>query len=412
MSFYSLLNPKKNLTIKNRTFSVWREFPTQQKAFDFVDAKPSKDHSLDLAIFSFEYNEKEPGLRKFLVSSSKKDFYYEYMEMNHQDRHFYEMIRESYPCCLYFDLEFCINSNPSIDGDQMLNHFKITIMDKLCKDFSLDRDQVKVIDLVSTTETKFSHHLIFRINGWMFENNAECGIFASTLLDETGNEFLVVNKQQEPVSLVDLSVYSKNRNFRLVLSSKIGKNAVFSFANMSKNSRISLEMFLESLVCYKPSQNCRLLSCRLKSNRTSQHQASGPKKQPYFNTTKSSLIQSESPYPDLERYLIRIIESKAQSSSSTPRISSYIHYKESQVVVYCILGGRYCERINREHSSNGQFYVADLIKMHFIQKCFDPECRGFQSLPIPFPKDLCEEEDLFSGISDELLNQIELDSFI
>ena len=62
----------------------------------------------------------------------------------------------------------------------------------------------------------------------MFDNNESCGNFIDFLLSRLTLEqrkiLDIVNKQNQESNFIDKAVYSKNRNFRLYLSSKFGKN--------------------------------------------------------------------------------------------------------------------------------------------------------------------------------------------
>ena len=55
------------------------------------------------------------GKRKFLVADIKS-FSKKYSEVEVEKRHLYEIIRENFPCRLYFDLEFSVADNPNLDG--------------------------------------------------------------------------------------------------------------------------------------------------------------------------------------------------------------------------------------------------------------------------------------------------------
>ena len=54
-------------------------------------------------------------------------------------------------------------------------------------------------------------------------------------------------------------------------------------------------------------------------------------------------------------------------------------------VTYFLSGNRYCEHVGRPHKSNGIFWVVDLITQKATQRCFDPDCRGFCSMPVSLP---------------------------
>ncbi|CAN0373781.1 unnamed protein product, partial [Hapterophycus canaliculatus] len=72
-------------------------------------------------------------------------------------RHVYEIIRDGCPCRMYFDLEFARESNPSLDGEELVR--------KLHQDFGLIVGTSNFLDLDSSTPKKFSRHLILHLPG-------------------------------------------------------------------------------------------------------------------------------------------------------------------------------------------------------------------------------------------------------
>lgn len=98
-----------------------------------------------------------------------------------QDRHYYELILENVPCHLYFDLEYEFDENVDKNGELMISQFievfqslNQFITQQLLEKFNITG--FEVIDLTSTTETKFSRHLIFRHDLFKFVNNIEAGM--------------------------------------------------------------------------------------------------------------------------------------------------------------------------------------------------------------------------------------------
>ena len=101
-----------------------------------------------------------------------------------------------------------------------------------------------MLELDSSSPTKFSRHLLVRVPGWAFSNNAEVGAFVRAITHSpAAQQALYVYKDPLPeqqqqqqgqqqqqqqrarVCFVDGAVYSKNRHFRLFGSTKGGKAA-------------------------------------------------------------------------------------------------------------------------------------------------------------------------------------------
>ena len=147
-----------------------------------------------------------------------------------------QLIRENRPCNLYFDLEFSRDRNPHLELDAQKEQALVDAFVTICIAFmrqlllvSCERDDV--IDLDSSTAQKFSRHLIFRIPGRAWASNAECGRFVRRLaadlhvrqMEPMIAQFYVATEKPGRSLFVDMGVYTRNRNFRLMKSSKLGK---------------------------------------------------------------------------------------------------------------------------------------------------------------------------------------------
>ena len=83
-------------------------------------------------------------------------------------------------------------------------------------------------------------------------------------------------------------------------------------------------------------------------------------------------------------------------------VRSVAHFADSDTLVYSIGGNyRYCANVGRHHKSNGVYFVASLASRTMRQKCYDPDCRGFQSEALGIPDPYL--------LPDEVLAQIKLE---
>lgn len=88
-------------------------------------------------------------------------------------------------CRLYFDLEYKTGLNPEADGDAMVEVFKEVVLEFLASRYKgLVVRQHHVIDLESSTATKFSRHLVVHTPDAAFENVHHVGAFVAALRDE------------------------------------------------------------------------------------------------------------------------------------------------------------------------------------------------------------------------------------
>ena len=79
--------------------------------------------------------------------------------MKLEDRHLYEIIRDRFPCRLYFDLEFSTQDNPLVNGSELTKAWIELTLWKIHEYFGIALDYRSVVDLDSSTSVKFSRHV-------------------------------------------------------------------------------------------------------------------------------------------------------------------------------------------------------------------------------------------------------------
>ncbi|KAH9677548.1 DNA primase [Citrus sinensis] len=247
---------------------IWATFPRQNEAIMFA-----KGHA-NVRIFSYQdhYN----GQRRFLVSTYK-EFWQRYKRMDSKFRHHYEVIQEGLPCHLYFDLEFNKRVNPENHGDEMVDLLISVTLEALFDKYSIKGDEDWIVELDSSTEEKFSRHLIIRIPKTAFKDNSHAGAFVAEICAriksarerEAKFESLFVMKdssstESESELFVDTAVYSRNRCFRIALSSKAGKKSFLLPSERFKCKGMCEEdMFMASLICNMDADCEKLLVCKM-----------------------------------------------------------------------------------------------------------------------------------------------------
>ena len=224
------------------------------------------------------------------------------------------------------------------------------------------------------------------------------------------------------ICFVDLGVYTKNRAFRLLWSSKYGKQKVLTIDPLDKmmypgtsltdgNSLLSAKKevllqsfvmpynvldyddnFLEisngisnSLVIYQP----ELTKCT--NNATSKIITMSNKASISTNTTiiaQSNALPSI--YPLLDETAIGYA-TKYSQSNNVIRISLWSLYITNHKLPryrlnFQIIGSKYCHNIKREHKSNHVFIEIDLSYGFMYQKCWDVDCKGYNSDPVSIDK--------------------------
>lgn len=176
--------------------------------------------------------------------------------------------------------------------------------------------------------------------------------------------------------IFDVGVYTRNRNFRLYQSSKIGKCVALEVAEdnrfipeQSKDISEENQYFLSSLVSnVRFSDSLRILTCD-----TSQTKR---KRAEYFNSSGASAESIEgfqcSPYPEVDQFVISLVNKHAIKGG----IRRWNYFFPEELLVYDICKYRWCENIGRPHKSNNIMILVDLKNEVWYQKCHDPVCKA------------------------------------
>lgn len=347
-------------------FFVWKVFSTQERAFRYADGRRNEG----FAVFALENERTTNGRRRYLVCR-KDDFWDRYRRMEKDQRHFYEIIREGTPCHLYFDLEFNRDINFLRDGPAMVRSFISFVLARLKRTFSSVATEADVVQLDSSTDSKFSRHLIFRLPRAAWRNNAHAGDFVRDLclsLEEESSNLspdeaallspVVKDDKGHDVLFVDQSVYSKNRNFRLVFSSKVGKKACFEVAAENRfplPPSDTLAFLLDTMAGYVVhTPGLRIL----------EYYSNQPKRRglslvarSHSATDDNRVLDVRSPFPDIDDWVAREI---AARPGGRGRIKSALYFPDAGTIVYAIDGNRFCDVIQREHKSNGTYCYVKL----------------------------------------------------
>ncbi|XP_008651088.1 uncharacterized protein [Zea mays] len=200
---------------------------------------------------------------------------------------------------------------------------------------------------------------------------------------------------------MDTAVYSRNRCFRLVFSSKSGKKSFLVPTKRFKCQELNdKDVFMESLIC-RLDDNCeKLLICKLDleckktlhfDSEISMSQIQGRSYRhriaTYQNDFSHAYTCGKSPFPPLDGF----IESIASFGNVSGKIRSWFWFSQESLIIYNMLRSRYCENIGREHKGNHVFYIVDFQRAAYYQKCHDPDCRGYRSPLRPVPWDVIPE---------------------
>lgn len=138
---------------------LFQVFTKQDLAFQAFD---NLDRPLQARSKIFTYEALEAGKRHFLLAENDV-FMERYFQIPLQNRHVYEIIRYTFPCRLYFDLEFNQRVNPSADGNELTRRWVELVIWKLHELYEVDCRPEDIVVLDSSTDEKFSKHLVFHL---------------------------------------------------------------------------------------------------------------------------------------------------------------------------------------------------------------------------------------------------------
>lgn len=433
--------------------------------------------SMEPRIFAEETS--ATGKRKYVVGHLGRFLQQYWRERDPRSRHCYELIREGTPCRMYFDLEFCKVSNPQIssnESEMLMTEF----IQELCHEFQLVHEikvnRADIVDLDSTTEKKFSRHLIVHLpNQQLFADARSAGVFAKTFVERLAHELstgklterrqtlahhlFVKNKtatnlnDESTVSsrescFVDLGVYTRNRLFRILGSTKYGKPSTaalriaaandFPFpvgfdnskfyevdkkANLMDPNERDLDSFRKAL-SWDAHADALVATLVVPANASNAkwNIIQGPMVDEHLSTSASltgkptfpsrrntsSTKSGPSPLPKLDNYFLASLGNRGGTQGkirawSIECVPSERAKTDAYYLTYQMCENRWCEFISRSHRSNNIMWTIDLINATCWQQCHDPDCRqaGFRGRPVQ----LSLPEDTKTEVEDYILEQ-------
>ncbi|CAD7705337.1 unnamed protein product [Ostreobium quekettii] len=345
--------------------------------------------------------EYENGSGRSFIGATYMGMWKRYRGTSMHQRHFYEIVRDRRPCHLYFDVDLQKGKMKEEEGDAMVDRLLSYVDAELRDTWDLHLRDALVLELDSTTSIKFSRHLIVRLAGAAFEDNQAAGAFVKRVVNKYRDE--------DPAlfAAVDVSVYSRNRQFRMLWSSKAENQVAlmptcrFSLSQSFPNHE---RLFLLCLVC-NVDPNARLLKLKGATavQMVSRHCSGGPQdiselatfqcQQDTTDTsrngdnTRNIMISwkrehygSGGPPDSLRGQALKavpFIERLGRSRSCGLSVEvRKLRFQGGEMVAFNCLGpgSHACALKGGLHRSNHIYFVVDFETNMLCQKCFDPEC--------------------------------------
>ncbi|NXP32522.1 PRIPO protein, partial [Leiothrix lutea] len=422
--------------------SVWKIFSRQAEAFNYT-----KTCEEDVHVFALEKNA-QSGQRFYLVTTYKELWFYYTKGYKTSLMHCYEVIPEKDACKLYFDLEFYKPANPDADGKSMVMKLIELVSQKLKALYDVNCSSKDVLNLDSSTDEKFSRHLIFLPQKTVFKDNTHIGNFVRTILqpaiklmesraaviptEEAGHVFqcsagagldgsltnltaveddskgwpamahetkdVEMPHQEENVDFSFLIVNDKEGNKQLFVDLGVyTKNRNF---RMYKSSKAGKTVILKIAEDNKFIPNCEKgvsleeayflssLICNVRCyNGILQWQTFSLCVFVAFGLTDAMEGYQGSPYPEIDDFVRSLVNKDGLQGG----IRQWSYFSLKELLIYDISGYRWCENIGRAHKSNNIMILVDLKNEVWYQKCHDPVCReqNFKSQSFPLPPGIC-----------------------
>ncbi|KFV82202.1 Coiled-coil domain-containing protein 111, partial [Struthio camelus australis] len=434
---------------------VWKIFCRQAEAFHYV-----KTCEEDVHVFALEKNTQN-GQRFYLVTTYYELWFYYAKGYKTSLMHCYEVIPENDACKLYFDLEFYKPANPGADGKSMVAKLIELVSRKLEEFYDVSCSAKDVLNLDSSTDEKFSRHLIFLPHKTVFKNNIHVGNFVRTILQpavalmESKAAALIpeegagyVYRCPAPAGGLNSSLRNlpaledASRSWPSVAhktmeieTSHQGENSEFSF--LVVNDKEGGKQLFVDLGVYTKNRNFRVYkSSKAGKNvilKIAEDNKFVPKcernislEEAYFlsslvcNVGSFSFVLTDSikgyqdsPYPEIDSFVRSLVNKDGVQGG----IRQWNYFSLEEIIVYDISGYRWCENIGRAHKSNNIMILVDLKKEVWYQKCHDPVCRekNFKSQSFPLPPRIClpflfkeEEEHMLMDESENTEEKVEL----
>jgi P4 family phage/plasmid primase-like protien len=292
----------------------------------------------------------ESDIRNIIYTKNYSDYhlcqnYLELIEIIKKNKCIYEFISEKSKVNMFFDIE-CPTDHSIYKNQEDLVFDVKTKVQKEFPDYNK-----KFIVLEAHNHSKWSFHIILRMtdnkgNPVILKNVQSC--------KQLYNKFLFNDKK-----VFDFSVYREGL-FRTIDSSKPREKRPFILSELSD----PVSDLQETFVCYI-TENTDILPIELDYTKTNTN----------TNTSKEELqvLKRDNQLTELsndDKHEIRLFIRSYYKHNPNYIREILIDTKFNCVVVS--LNERYCEFVKREHKSNHQYIILDLLSAK--QKCHDMEC--------------------------------------
>lgn len=263
-------------------------------------------------------------------------------------RNVYEVLQYNKPTKVYLDFDQYTTETTQGEFDKSFGDFMNSLMDLLSETYdNLSNCDIPCVVLDASNEKKYSRHVIVQV----------------TMRDvATVKEFVEYALSKCPCESVDMKVYTRNRSFRLIYSSKMGKSTPLTVLGNDNKQYNPEHVFLCMIQGWTPEH----YKGQLQMDDTAREVRDFFKPQQSRKRKRSSDTLSEHvPTDDLPGGLVSYISENGGTIRSAKKDGDFISI---------IVGGTYCPFIKGYHKSNNAYFTICTKNRIGWWKCADVDC--------------------------------------
>lgn len=336
------------------------------------------------------------------------EFFRMYSKMKPEQRVFTEIIRVGFPLNFYVDAELMRTDNPEftpgsdLEKQILLECKNITIKALVTCFPEVKEEEIEVIELDASDAKKLSRHFTFRMKGCALADCETAQAVYDRLTDMIPEgSILWVNheKYKEKVCFLDCAVYTRNRQFRIYQSRKLGGTRYLYAPGLDKPGDDPNETFFwKSLVSYFPIKEIlNLKTLELKTTRKRKRNKLKDTPQRANNQAARKKIKDAVDY-DNEHWLALKLK------NILPYRAYAINFQKGSTTIFYFVDSHECEMYGEAHRGNHITYNIDLAEKTYRQGCPAKRCIGkvgrIKKIPTEYHDDinkyLNEERNVFS----------------
>lgn len=322
-------------------------------------------------------------------------------------RTFYEVLLTDLPCHIYIDIEVERSFNEQIDPDAVTEAFTSAFLAYIDVHPITRGIPCRMEEMDSSSANKYSKHYLAKLEGHMLASNYCVGalmrgferwlsfggkgwIFADkehTMPDPSALHAISASdrsipgspmyawkddSKQKRIFVVDLSVYTRRRLFRLLGNTKLNKNR--PLVHKDQLSELDPAVFARTLVQYTPVPVVPLHILEWNGSEPKstsdlhKHMEDVPEKTYERNRVASRSLKRtwDETQPDTLVGCAEIVSDMIERYHA-PKVRQ-TSVRGLSITLFC--EGRWCENVKREHESNHVWYYVNLTSFTYHQCCF------------------------------------------